>query len=466
MMAFELSASVDGRRPDTVQKLIILSDDSVITKQIQDTHTPDGTEINCDSFLQIIEEILYRAVPLGIQAAMQENSIPAGFTERVLETLSYIVNRISSEMAYKCLTSGDAHQIVISLLQLLSNYSWEAKLVLLLAAFVLMYSEFWILVKFRVSSKLASKIAILKQVPEVEKLKKQLDGLNNLIMLMLDLAKSIVEFTKLPALIVDLPELSRAVDNIPTAIYWAARGIVFSAVYTTQLTAANYEDPTLILGTLEKELSALADKNRSSNENLQKQLTDCYQMIEEEKKKSAYEDLVRLVEMNHIDNLKVLRALISGDNDEQPLIEGSTERTIRSGKYIILYGGSDLQEISEFTVTARRIGHQLGIPLEMVYVGTTTKSLQELRPLIDDIKNQRLSNCWDEVMMWFFWTRVASMLLSKIQVEANDEQDAVMQELEKLLMYDRMGTWALFQQRVRCDVNWAWPCSAPLIAKV
>ncbi|KAL0438026.1 UNVERIFIED_CONTAM: protein SIEVE ELEMENT OCCLUSION B [Sesamum latifolium] len=606
-----MSASVDGRRPDPVQKLIIMSDDSVITKQIQDTHTPDGREIDCDSVLQIIEEFLYRAVPLGIQAAMQENSIPAGFTEGVLEALSYVVNRISSEMAYKCLTSGDAHQTVISLLQLLSGYHWDAKLVLLLAAFVLMYSEFWILIKFHESSKLASKIAILKQVPEVEKLKKQLDGLNNLIMLMLDLAKYIVEFKKLPAPIVDLPELSRAVDTIPTAIYWTARGIVFSAMYTTQLTAANYEDPALNLGTLEKELSTLADKIRSSNENLQKQLTYCYQIIEEKKQKSAYEDLVRLVETPHIDNMKVLRALISGDNDEPPLIEGSTKRTpnldilrkkyvlflisglfdaststdlyvlgqiymeaktysgirnefelvwipivdsvqiqtevtkrqlaicqeyvpwysvrqpsfisepvkrfikekfhyrnrqilvvmdpqgkvsslnalhmmwiwgtvgfpfteikeqvlwqeetwrlellvngidvnllqwIRSGRYIILYGGSDLQEISEFTVTARRIGHQLGIPLEMVYVGTTVKSLQELRPLISDIKNQRLSNCWEEVMMWFFWTRVGSMLLSKIQVEAKDEQDAVMQELEKLLMYDRMGTWALFSK--------------------
>ncbi|KAK4391151.1 protein SIEVE ELEMENT OCCLUSION B [Sesamum angolense] len=612
MATFELSASGDGRRPDPVQKLIIMSDDTVITKQIQDTHSPDGRVIDCDPLLLIIEEILYRAVPLGIQAAMQENSIPAGFTEGVLERLSYVVNRISSEMTYKCLTSGDAHDIVISLLQLLSNYPWEGKLVLLLAAFVLMYSEFWILIKFHESSKLASKIAILKQVPEVEKLKRQLDGLNNLIMLMLDLAKCIVGFYKLPAQKVDLPELSGAVDTISAAIYWTARGIVFCAVYTSQLTAANYEDPTLNWGTLEKELSALADKIRSSNENLQKQLTDCYQIIEEKKENDAYEQLVRLTEMAHIDNLKVLRALISGDNDEPPLIDGTTKRTanldllrrkyvlflisglfdastsfdlnvlcqiymeakaysgirndfelvwmpivdslqlqtevtkqkleicqgyvpwysvrqpsfiskpvkrfikekfhyrnrqilvvmdpcgkvsslnalhmmwiwgtagfpftktreqalwqeetwglellvngidtnliqwIRSGSYIILYGGFDLQEISDFTVTARRIGRQLNITLEMVYVGTTAKStLQELRPLINDIKNQRLSNCWEEVMMWFFWTRVGSMLLSKVQLEANDEQDPVMQELEKLLMYDGMGTWALFSK--------------------
>lgn len=624
MVVFELSTSVDrwpdpvqkfiimsdGRRLDPVQKLIIMSDDSVITKQIQDTHTPDGREIDCDSLLLIIEEILYRTVPLGIQAAMQENSIPAGFKEGLLEALSYVVNRISSEMTYKCLTSGDAHQMVISLLQLLSSYPWEAKLVLLLVAFVLMYSEFWILIKFQASSKLASKIAILKQVPEVEKLKKQLDGLNNLIMLMLDLAKCIVGFKMLPAPIVDLPELSGALDTIPTAIYWTARGIVFCAVYTTQLTAANYEDP-MKLGTLEKELSALADKIRSSNENLQKQLTDCYQIIEEKKEKDDYESLVRLTESAHIDNLEVLRALISGNNDEPPLIAGSTKRTtnldllrrkyvlflisglfdaspptdlyvlaqiyneaktysgirndfelvwipmvdslqiqteatkrqlqfcqeyvpwysvrqpsfiskpvkrlikekfhyrnrqilvvmdplgrvvnlnalhmmwiwgtvgfpfektkelllwqeetwrlellvngidvsllywIRSERYIILYGGFDLQAISDFTVTARRIIHQLDIPLEMVYVGTSTKSPQELGPLINNIRNQRLSNCWEEEMMWFFWTRVESMLLSKIQVEAKDEQDPVMQELEKLLMYDRMGTWALFSK--------------------
>ncbi|KAK4413251.1 protein SIEVE ELEMENT OCCLUSION B [Sesamum alatum] len=610
VLAFELGASVDGRRPDPVQKLIIMSDDSVIAKQIQDIHAPDGTEIDCDSLLLIIEEILYRAVPLGIQAAMPENSIPAGLKEGVLQALSYVVNRISSEMAYKCLTSGDAHEVVLSLLQLLSNYPWDAKLMLLLAAFVLTYSEFWILVKFQASSKLASKIAILKQVPEVEKLKKQLDGLNNLIMLMLDLAKCIVGFKKLQAQKINLPELSRSVDTMPTAIYWTARGIVFCAVYTNQLTAADYEDPTLNLGTLEKELSALTDKIRSSNENLQKQLTDCYQIIEEKKENDAYEQLVRLIETtDHIDNLKVLRALISVDNDEPPLVEGSTKRTanlyflrkkyvlflisglfditspqllilgqiyldsktysgirndfeivwipivdslqiqtevmkrrfedcqeavpwysvrqpsfiskpvkrfirekfhyrdlpilvvldpqgkvsslnalhmmwiwgtfgfpftkmreqtlwqeetwrlellvngidvgllqwIRSGRYIILYGGLDLQEIRDFTDTARRIGHQLGIPLEMVYVGSSAQS-QELIPLINAIKNQRLSTSWDEVMIWFFWTRVESMLLSKIQLGASDEHDPVMQELEKLLIYNRMGTWALFSR--------------------
>ncbi|KAL0351421.1 UNVERIFIED_CONTAM: protein SIEVE ELEMENT OCCLUSION B [Sesamum calycinum] len=558
MVTFELSASGDGRRPDHVQKLIIMSDDTVITKQIQDTHSPDGREIDCDSLLLIIEEILYCAVPLGIQAAMQENSIPAGFTEGVLERLSYVVNRISSEMTYKCLTSGDAHEIVISLLQLLSNYPWEGKLVLLLAAFVLMYSEFWILIKFHESSKLASKIAILKQVLEVEKLKRQLDGLNNLIMLM-DLAKCIVGFKKLQAQKVDLPELSGAVDTISAAIYWTARGIVFCAVYTSQLTAANYEDPTLNWGTLEKELSALADKIRSSNDNLQKQLTDCYQIIEEKKENDAYEQLVRLTEMNHIDNLKVLRALISGDNDEPPLIDGTTRRTanldLLRKKYVLflisgLFDAStsfDLSVLSQIYMEAKAYSgirndfelvwmpivdslqiqtevtkKQLEIcqeyvpwksanscgngslwkriesqcSLHMMWIWGTigfpftktreqelwqeeTWSLELLVNGIDTnliqwkISNHHLSSsnsvpkeqwrlrseaCYfalSEIFLaiagersrcGFSGLEWSSMLLSKVQLEAKDEQDPVMQELEKLLMYDRMGTWALFSK--------------------
>ncbi|KAK6114797.1 hypothetical protein DH2020_007066 [Rehmannia glutinosa] len=585
-------------RGDPIPERIVKLDDTALIRLIQETHDPDGREIDCQPLMRNIEEILYRVAPLGIQAAMQKTPAPSDVDNAQLATLSFVVNRISSQMTYKCLVNGDAHAIAVSLLQLLSAYFWDAKLVLLLAAFVLNYSECWLVIQIHGSSKLASKIATLKQVPKLGILKQQLEALNNLIMLLLDLAKCIIEFKELPPESSDLPELSTAHGAIPTAVYWFTRGIVACAAHSTQFTASNYDYTTLRSGTLEKELSALADKIKISNERLQKQLTICYQAIDEKKEIDAYKSLSRLIESAHIDNMKVLKALLNTNEDMAPLIEGytkirikiqitqftllntscldilgqiymesktysgrindfefvwipmvesspMTEATkqkfenclaampwcsvghpsfiskpvkrfirekfhyrnkpilvvldpqgkvsslnafhmmwtwgtfgfpftkqreealwkeefwrlellvngidmtilnwIRSGRHIILYGGDDIQWITNFTDTAHRVALS-GIPLELVYVGKGDKSEQEMKPLVDTITNKRLSYCWKEIEIWFFWTRLKSMLFSKIQLKTNDEHDPVMQEIEKLLMYDGIGTWALFSR--------------------
>ncbi|RVW78581.1 Protein SIEVE ELEMENT OCCLUSION B [Vitis vinifera] len=46
---------------------------------------------------------------------------------------------------------------------------------------------------------------------------------------------------------------------------------------------------------------------------------------------------------------------------------------IKEGKYIYLYGGTDMEWIRKFTTTARAIASTARIPLEMVYVGKSTK---------------------------------------------------------------------------------------------
>ncbi|KAK6132362.1 hypothetical protein DH2020_033883 [Rehmannia glutinosa] len=327
-------------RGDPIPERIVKLDDTALIRLIQETHDPDGRDIDCQPLMRNIEEILYRVAPLGIQAAMQKTPAPSDVDNAQLATLSFVVNRISSQMTYKCLVNGDAHAIAVSLLQLLSAYFWDAKLVLLLAAFVLNYSECWLVIQIHGSSKLASKIATLKQVPKLGILKQQLEALNNLIMLLLDLAKCIIEFKELPPESSDLPELSTAHGAIPTAVYWFTRGIVACAAHSTQFTASNYDYTTLRSGTLEKELSALADKIKISNERLQKQLTICYQAIDEKKEIDAYKSLSRLIESAHIDNMKVLKALLNTNEDMAPLIEGYTKIRVNlevlRRKYVLL----------------------------------------------------------------------------------------------------------------------------------
>ena len=58
-----------------------------------------------------------------------------------------------------------AHATTLSILNLLSRYSWDAKAVLTLAAFALDYGEFCLLVKIQSSEELAKSVGTLKRVP-------------------------------------------------------------------------------------------------------------------------------------------------------------------------------------------------------------------------------------------------------------------------------------------------------------
>ncbi|KAI8029844.1 Protein SIEVE ELEMENT OCCLUSION B [Camellia lanceoleosa] len=132
------------------RNMLMTSNDNIMMKQIQGTHNPDGREIDVKPILHIVEDILSRTtmqvetsiVPsMGVQGHMEtleEKGQQAGAIN-MLEALSFIIDRLSSEIAYKCLGGMDGHQVTVSLFTVLSNYSWDAKLVLALAAFALSY---------------------------------------------------------------------------------------------------------------------------------------------------------------------------------------------------------------------------------------------------------------------------------------------------------------------------------------
>lgn len=102
--------------------------------------------------------------------------------------------------------------------------------------------------------------------------------------------------------------------------------------------------------------------------------------------------------------------------------------------------------IRRFTTAARTTALAAGIPLEMVYVGKSNKR-DQVRKTIALIIAEKLSYCWQDLaMIWFFWTRLESMLYSKIQQGKADENDPVTQEIKKLLCYDREGGWAVLSR--------------------
>lgn len=151
------------------------------------------------------------------------------------------------QIAYKALSGTDAHQTTVSLFNMLAAYSWDAKLVLTLAAFAINYGEFWLLAQIYSTNPLAKSMAILKQVPSIlehaSHLKSRFDALNNLIKAMMDVTQCVIEFKELPSMYItqDVPAFATAIALVPTAVYWTIRSVVACATQISTLTSLGHE---------------------------------------------------------------------------------------------------------------------------------------------------------------------------------------------------------------------------------
>ncbi|KAJ9683823.1 hypothetical protein PVL29_016360 [Vitis rotundifolia] len=117
-------------------------------------------------------------------------------------------------------------------------------------------------------------------------------------------------------------------------------------------------------------------------------------------------------------------------------VDPTIQEWIKQKKFICLYGGTDMKWIQTFTTAAKEVASAERIPLEMVYVGKSNhkEQVQQCRAFIT---MKKLSDCWrDRTMVWF-WSRLESMLFSKIQLGRADEEDPLLLEIKKLHSYDK-----------------------------
>ncbi|KAF5961608.1 hypothetical protein HYC85_002817 [Camellia sinensis] len=151
---------------------LTISDENVTLRKIQETHSPDGRVFDVKTLLQVVEDIFNRA--------------------EVTSTDDTLVLRFSC----KCHDGVDTHATTMSVLKMLTSYSWEAKMVLALAAFAVSYGEFWLVAQFQTSSQLAKSVGVLKQVHFIlEKSnisKPQFDEIKSLLKDLLAITKSAV----------------------------------------------------------------------------------------------------------------------------------------------------------------------------------------------------------------------------------------------------------------------------------
>ncbi|KAK2968636.1 hypothetical protein RJ640_030716 [Escallonia rubra] len=333
------------------------SDDNVMMKQVQATHAPDGRHFDLKPVICIIEQIILRAtsaMPGAVSLdALDEKPTQSDFSA-MFEDLAYTISRISCEISYQCSGGGDAHATAITILNALSAYSWDAKLVIALAGFSMNYAEFWLVAQLYPSQPLAKLISQLKQLPYLlesgSPLKPRFEALSNVIKAVLDLTKCIVEFMELPSQYIssDAPELQTAMVQLPTAVYWSIRGIVACASIIMTFVGMYHESQMLINTTVRLnstsetwELVTLTHKVSNIHGHLMEQLAICHQHIDEKRNADAYQMLLRLFNLFHIDNMRILKALIYTKDDLQPLYKGSTKRRVNIDvlrrKMVLLY---------------------------------------------------------------------------------------------------------------------------------
>ncbi|WOL11313.1 hypothetical protein Cni_G20075 [Canna indica] len=317
--------------------LFSASDDTAVMKQILSTHSPDGREIDTRPLLHLVEDILQRATPTVIMTPgqahheMLEEGVHRMELVGMLEALAYTIHRISCEITCKCSGGGEAHATTMVLFNSLAHYTWDAKVVIALAAFAVSYGEFWLTAQLHTVNPLAKSVALLKQLPDIlehtDALKPRFDGLNNLIKAMLDVTKCIIQFREIPSEYIspDNPDMSMALTHIPTAVYWIIRSVVACASQMISLIGLGHE---YISSTTEVwELSSLAHKLSNIHGHLAKQLELLYRHIGDRKHIEAFQTLVRLFESVHIDNMKILKTLI-GPKDDLPLMDGTAKKRV------------------------------------------------------------------------------------------------------------------------------------------
>lgn len=137
----------------------------------------------------------------------------------------------------------DLHMRTMFLFDLLGKYKWDAKMVIVLAAFATNYGEFWLLRELCPHNPLAVSIAMLKQLPnDLSTLKPRFKALNFLVKNMVDVTKCIIKFEGLPLSHVELDkEVDVTKSYIYVSAYWVTRSALACSSLITDLIAMKPE---------------------------------------------------------------------------------------------------------------------------------------------------------------------------------------------------------------------------------
>ncbi|XP_059446689.1 protein SIEVE ELEMENT OCCLUSION B-like [Corylus avellana] len=312
--------------------------DDKIMNEICATHVHDDETFDSESLFIIAGNILKRATHIADKVLKGSQSHQENLEEKVpkanFKPPLCTINQLFAEMACKAPCEGIAYKTTKSILTKLSSYSWDAKVVITLAAFSFEYGNFWLLAQS--SDQLAKSVGILKQVPEgLKKYKNSIDELNKVIKVTLEVIESIFEFKRLSIYDTkDVPALSSARGHISVDVFWATITII---ACTTQICCiTSHEEKT-------QELSPFAEKINSTLNFLKIRIKTCYEQIEQLK---TYRQRKKSI-LTHTEIMEVLKELIFAKDNLQEIFDGSTKKRVsievlRNNNVLLFFSSLDI----------------------------------------------------------------------------------------------------------------------------
>ncbi|CAA3027557.1 Hypothetical predicted protein [Olea europaea subsp. europaea] len=217
------------------------------------------------------------------------------------EPLGRTIYKISHEILHRCFEKGNFHAKTMVLLEMVSHFRWDAKVVLVLAAFITSYGIFWLIQQLKFDNVLALSLAILKRLPrDITMFDPKFKALTSLI-------NSLVKVTKLVVMMVSLPvshdHKAMAITNskIYMATYWIIRSILECTSQITDLRSMRHQQVCLNAKIVAAwALYSLGNKLNSLCPDLEEQIDTSLQA-----------KLVTIFKDKHTDNQEVLHTLFS-----------------------------------------------------------------------------------------------------------------------------------------------------------
>ncbi|CAL5418828.1 unnamed protein product [Camellia sinensis] len=288
-----------------------------------------------------------------------------------------------------------------------SSFSWDAKVVIALAAFSMNYSRLWLVLGSNPLASSLIQLTQLTQLPDMIKrtnsLKLKFEAMTNLIKVMLDVTKCIVDFKELPSQYIALnpPEMVAATASISIAVYWTLRSIVACALqiqyfigmrlvyallahvvllllhlHPTSVPIQNHVHVPINHGEKSKKFNGTEFKRWQQKMLFYLTTLNLARFLHEEaptlkegesdrqvvaavdawKHSGSVCGLVNVFQTTQIDNLKILKSLIYAKDDQLPLVDGSTKRRVsidvlrRKKNVLLLISNLDFSHEEHFIV--------------------------------------------------------------------------------------------------------------------
>ncbi|XP_019156841.1 PREDICTED: uncharacterized protein LOC109153406 [Ipomoea nil] len=309
-MAAQTSVLVSQRRiSQPTMMLTSLSsqpvDESIIREQVLSIHNYDGREFNTNSILSMAEKALSLEMGTAQKAMVEE-------LKELEELDSYKqlplhIKQLSFEIASGAI--ANRHSTTIRVLSILSPYSWEDKLVLMIAAFSIIHGEFILISRLLQKGKgLAWKLAHLKQTSHCP-IPTPLSSDNNnqreiedccIISSAIELTKCVVELKQW----LSYSPPQSVISALPMVAYWIGRNVVNCAAYPC--------DPHFKVQNEHREITTLMAIFSTE--------------LAKKKEEESYEALRNALYHDTSNNLEVFKLMFNVKDDDEMISRGSALR--------------------------------------------------------------------------------------------------------------------------------------------